>query len=60
MNGKPATTAARTDILLVDDQYANRLAMNAVLEDLDNINIIEAASGQEALEQNLSHSFAVI
>jgi len=49
----------RVNILLVDDEPANLLALEATLETLGQ-NLIRAASGQEALRQVLDHDFAVI
>jgi len=46
-------------ILLVDDHPANLLALRAVLSPLKP-QLIEAASGEEALELTLLHDFAVI
>jgi PAS domain S-box-containing protein len=49
----------RVNILLVDDQPAQLLALRAVLEDLGH-NLIEARSGEEALQRVASDEFAVI
>ena len=49
----------RVNILLVDDQPANLLALEAMLQGLGQ-NIIKAESGREALKWLLSHDFAVI
>ncbi|MEK6556494.1 MAG: response regulator, partial [Bdellovibrionota bacterium] len=47
------------NVLLVDDRPEGLIALEAVLADPE-INLIKAASGQEALAQILSHDFAVI
>jgi two-component system, sensor histidine kinase and response regulator len=52
-------TDDRVNILLVDDQPANLLALEAMLQGLGQ-NIIKAESGREALKWLLSHDFAVI
>jgi PAS domain S-box-containing protein len=49
----------KANILLVDDQPANLLALEAVLTDLGH-NLVKACSGEEALERLLQHDFAVI
>lgn len=49
----------RVNILLVDDQPANLLAMEAMLQGLGQ-NLIKAQSGREALKWLLTHEFAVI
>jgi signal transduction histidine kinase len=49
----------RVNILLVDDQPANLLALEAMLQGLDQ-NLIQAGSGREALKWLLTHDFAVI
>ena len=46
-------------ILIVDDQKANRLSCEYILEDL-NIDVYHADSGKDALSQILHHDFAVI
>ena len=47
------------NVLLVDDEQANLIAIQAILENPD-VNLIYAASGEEALRQALTHDFAVI
>lgn len=47
------------NVLLVDDERANLLALGAILENLD-VNLIYASSGEEALRQALLNDFAVI
>lgn len=49
----------RVNVLMVDDEPANLLALEAVLSDL-NLNLIRAESGKDALRQVLKHDFAVI
>jgi signal transduction histidine kinase len=49
----------RVNILLVDDQPANLVALEAMLQGLDQ-NLIKAESGREALKWLLTHEFAVI
>jgi PAS domain S-box-containing protein len=49
----------QANVLIVDDQPENLLALRAVLEPL-TVNVIEAGSGEEALKQLLNHDFAVI
>ncbi|MFL5492815.1 MAG: sensor histidine kinase [Gemmatimonadales bacterium] len=55
----PAAAADRVNILLVDDQPANVLALEAMLQGLGQ-NLITAGSGREALKLLLTHEFAVI
>jgi two-component system sensor histidine kinase/response regulator len=60
--GVPASPPAvedRVNILLVDDQPANLVALEAMLQGLGQ-NLIKAESGREALKCLLSHDFAVI
>jgi len=52
-------TEPRVNILLVDDEPANLLALEAILEGLGQ-NLIRANSGTEALRQVLDNDFAVI
>lgn len=49
----------RVNILLVDDQPANLVALDAMLQGLGQ-NLIKAESGREALKWLLTHDFAVI
>jgi signal transduction histidine kinase len=49
----------RVNILLVDDQPANLIALEAMLQGLGQ-NLIKAESGREALRWLLTHEFAVI
>jgi two-component system sensor histidine kinase/response regulator len=53
------TEEPRVNILLVDDEPANLLALEATLEGLGQ-NLIRANSGAEALRQVLENDFAVI
>jgi PAS domain S-box-containing protein len=50
---------APANILLVDDKDENLVALEAILEPLDE-NLIRARSGEEALRQLLLHDIAVI
>ncbi len=52
-------SAEKLNILLVDDQPENLLALEAILEDLDE-NLVKASSGREALRCLLNQDFAVI
>jgi signal transduction histidine kinase len=56
---RPASTETRVDILLVDDNATKRFAMKAILAPLGQ-NVVEAASGPDALRQLLKQDFAVI
>ncbi len=53
------TSQHLVNVLMVDDEPANLLALEAVLADL-NLNLIRAESGKEALRQVLKYDFAVI
>ena len=61
LTGLPAFPPAddRVNILLVDDQPANLVALEAMLQGLGQ-NLIRAESGREALKWLLTHDFAVI
>lgn len=48
------------DILLVDDRKDGLIAMEAVLRDIPNLNLVCVQSGTLALEELESHNFAVI
>ena len=50
---------AKANILIVDDRLDKRLAMQTIIEDLDQ-NVILAGSGREALRHLLNQKFAVI
>jgi PleD family two-component response regulator len=54
-----AENEAPVNILLVDDQPANLLALEAVLEDMGQ-NLVRARSGEEALRELIKKDFAVI
>ena len=47
------------NILLVDDNPANLLSLRAILDDLGQ-NVVEARSGEEALQRVQSNEFAVV
>jgi two-component system, sensor histidine kinase and response regulator len=57
----PSTTPEddRVNILLVDDQPANLVALEAMLQSLGQ-NLVRAESGREALKELLTQDFAVI
>jgi two-component system sensor histidine kinase/response regulator len=55
----PDLPSDRVNILLVDDQPANLVALEAMLEELGQ-NLIRAGSGREALKSMLTHEFAVV
>src|SRR5579864_2524702 len=50
---------SQTNILIVDDQQGNRLALEAILSELGQ-NLVKASSGPEALRSVLDHDFAMI
>jgi two-component system sensor histidine kinase/response regulator len=52
-------TEPRVNILMVDDEPANLVALEATLEALDQ-NLVRASSGTDALRQLLDKDFAVI
>src|SRR5437588_657748 len=56
---KDQAPAPRVNLLLVDDQPSNLLALEEVLKTLD-VNVIKARSGVEALRCLLSEDFALI
>jgi two-component system sensor histidine kinase/response regulator len=58
-SGPAAPLDDRVNILLVDDQPANLVALEAMLQGLGQ-NLIKAESGREALKWLLTHEFAVI
>ena len=49
----------RVNILLIDDQPANLVALRAILEDLGQ-NLVEARSGEETQRLLLTDNFAVV
>jgi PAS domain S-box-containing protein len=53
------SAAMKASILLVDDRPANLLALEAILDSLDQ-NLVRATSGEEALEKLQEQEFAVI
>jgi two-component system, sensor histidine kinase and response regulator len=55
----PQEDIEQVNILLVDDQPANLVALEAMLQGLGQ-NLIKAESGREALKWLLTHDFAVI
>jgi signal transduction histidine kinase len=57
--GEPAESTPRANILLVDDQPGNLLALEAILGDLGQ-NLVSARSGDDALRLLLQEDFAVI
>jgi CheY-like chemotaxis protein len=54
-----AASKPRASILLVDDNPANLQALRAILDDLGQ-NLVEAHSGEEALQRVQSDEFAVV
>ncbi len=52
-------SSPKANILIVDDRQDKRLAMESIIEDLDQ-NIVLASSGREALRHLLNQQFAVI
>ena len=54
-----APSEPKASILLVDDNPANLLSLRALLEDLGQ-NLVEARSGEEALQRVQSDEFAVV
>src|SRR3954467_9270856 len=55
----PPEPSEKVSILLVDDNPANLLSLRAILEDLGQ-NLVEARSGEEALQRVRSEEFAVV
>ncbi|MES2047431.1 MAG: response regulator [Pseudomonadota bacterium] len=47
-------------ILLVDDRSENMIAMAALLDGLEGLEIIQASSGEQALEQLLQRDFGLV
>lgn len=56
---KPPANEPKANILLVDDNPVNLFSLRAILNDLDQ-NLVDAHSGEEALQKVLAHEFAVI
>ena len=59
LTAKTTATETKVDILIVDDDGTKRFALKAVLAPLGQ-NLVEAASGSDALRQLLKQDFAVI
>jgi signal transduction histidine kinase len=55
----PGDRGARPNILVVDDNPANLLAMEAALGDLGG-HVVQASSGEESLRILLEHDFALV
>jgi PAS domain S-box-containing protein len=55
----PVGAGVKANILLVDDRPANLLALEAILDQLDQ-RLVRATSGEEALEKLADEEFAVI
>ena len=55
----PAGATMKASILLVDDRPANLLALEAILDPLDQ-HLVRATSGEEALQKLEGDEFAVI
>src|SRR5579885_1250174 len=53
------SSESQSGILLVDDSPANLLSLRAILDDLDQ-HLVEAPSGEEALERLKAEEFAVV
>ena len=58
-NPAAAPSKPQAHVLLVDDNPANLLALRAILEELGQ-NLVEARSGEEALQRMRSNEFAVV
>lgn len=48
------------DILIVDDERVNLILLDGILKKLDGVNVVQASSGQEALELVMKHDFSVV
>jgi PAS domain S-box-containing protein len=59
VHAEKVTAPGKVDILLVDDEPSNLLALEAILQDLGH-NLVTARSGLEALRRLLEKDFAVI
>ena len=55
----PGLPLPKAKLLLVDDQPANLLALEAILEGLGH-ELVRASSGEEALRRLLGQDFAII
>ncbi len=58
-SARPTPLTTRSNILIVDDEPANLLALEAILDPLD-LNLVRALSGKEALRHALKDDYAVI
>jgi signal transduction histidine kinase len=58
-NGVSTDTPPRPAVLIVDDNQANLTALDAMLSALD-VEVVRAASGDDALKHLLSRDFAVV
>lgn len=58
-DGAPCAACPRPAVLVVDDNHANLVAMEALLSSLD-LEVARAPSGEEALKQLLERDFAVV
>jgi signal transduction histidine kinase len=47
------------EILIVDDKESNLLALQQVLKNLEDVQIIKSLTGEEALRASLNHDFAL-
>ncbi len=59
VHAEKVSAPGKVDILLVDDEPSNLLALEAILQDLGH-NLVKATSGLEALRRLLEKDFAVI
>ncbi len=50
----------KIDVLIVDDERVNLILLNGILKKLDQVNVLQAASGQEALDLLHKHDVAVV
>src|SRR5438067_11189171 len=58
-SAEAAASDARVNVLLVDDQPANLLSLEAILQD-PGLNLVKVQSGEEALRRLLTDDFAVV
>lgn len=59
--GRPSAVGETTcNILIVDDEPSNLLALEAILEPLENVNVVRAASGIEALKHALKMELSLV
>ena len=59
ISGDKPTTEQKVNILLVDDQPSNLVALEAILQELGH-NLVKADSGETALRRCLNDDFAAI